>query len=76
MRHDLRERFAGIDRLYGKGAVERLDSRRVAVIGLGGVGAWAAEAPPRSGGGHLTLVRADDLCVCHTNRPVPALDGS
>jgi len=75
MRHDLRERFAGIDRLYGKGAVERLDGRRVAVVGLGGVGAWAAEAFARSGVGHLTLIDADDLCLSNTNRQLPALTG-
>ena len=76
MRHDLRERFAGIDRLYGKGAVERLDGRRVAVVGLGGVGAWAAEAFARSGVGHLTLIDADDLCLSNTNRQLPALAGN
>ena len=76
MRHDLRERFAGIDRLYGRGAVERLDGRRVAVVGLGGVGAWAAEALARSGVGHLTLIDADDLCVSNTNRQLPALAGN
>lgn len=76
MRQDLRDRFAGIDRLYGRGAVERLDTRRVAVIGLGGVGAWAAEALARSGVGHLTLVDADDLCVSNTNRQLPAMTGN
>jgi tRNA A37 threonylcarbamoyladenosine dehydratase len=76
MRQDLRDRFAGIDRLYGRGAVERLDTRRVAVIGLGGVGAWAAEALARSGVGHLTLIDADDLCVSNTNRQLPALAGT
>ena len=76
MRHDLRERFAGIDRLYGRGAVERLDGRRVAVVGLGGVGAWAAEALARSGVGHLTLIDADDLCLSNTNRQLPALAGN
>ena len=75
MRHDLRERFAGIDRLYGRGAVERLDGRRVAVVGLGGVGAWAAEALARTGVGHLTLIDADDLCVSNTNRQLPAIAG-
>ena len=75
MRHDLRERFAGIDRLYGRGSVERLDGRRVAVVGLGGVGAWAAEALARSGVGHLTLIDADDLCLSNTNRQLPALMG-
>ena len=75
MRKPLRERFAGIDRLYGSGAVECLAGRRVAVIGIGGVGSWAVEALARSGLGHLTLVDADDLCLSNTNRQLPALDG-
>jgi len=68
-------RFAGIDRLYGRGAVERLRRRRVAVVGLGGVGSWAVEALARSGVGHLTLIDADDICVSNTNRQLPALEG-
>lgn len=75
MRQDLRERFAGIDRLYGRGAVERLASRHVAVVGLGGVGSWAAEALARTAVGKLTLVDADDLCVSNTNRQLPAIAG-
>lgn len=75
MRQDLRERFAGIDRLYGRGAVERLATRHVAVIGLGGVGSWAAEALARTAVGRLTLVDADDLCVSNTNRQLPAVAG-
>ncbi|MFT4256782.1 MAG: tRNA threonylcarbamoyladenosine dehydratase [Pseudoxanthomonas sp.] len=71
----LRDRFAGIDRLYGQGAVDRLSRRRVAVVGLGGVGSWVAEALARSGVGHLTLIDADDICVSNTNRQLPALDG-
>ncbi|MGH8124530.1 MAG: ThiF family adenylyltransferase, partial [Rhodanobacteraceae bacterium] len=49
-------RFAGIERLYGAGSVARLEAAHVAVIGLGGVGSWAAEALARSGVGHLTLI--------------------
>ena len=75
MRQDLRERFAGIDRLYGRGAVERLAARHVAVVGLGGVGSWAAEALARTAVGKLTLVDADDLCVSNTNRQLPAVAG-
>jgi tRNA A37 threonylcarbamoyladenosine dehydratase len=75
MRQDLRERFAGIDRLYGRGAVERLATRHVAVVGLGGVGSWAAEALARTAVGRLTLIDADDLCVSNTNRQLPALAG-
>lgn len=69
------ERFAGIDRLYGRGALTRLRQSRIAVVGLGGVGTWAAEALARSGIGHLSLIDADDLCVSNTNRQLPAVAG-
>ncbi|MBS0226533.1 MAG: tRNA threonylcarbamoyladenosine dehydratase [Proteobacteria bacterium] len=73
---DLRERFGGIDRLYGSGALQCFDAARVAVVGIGGVGSWAVEAFARSGIGHLTLIDADDLCVSNTNRQLPALEGA
>ncbi|MGH8216014.1 MAG: tRNA threonylcarbamoyladenosine dehydratase [Rhodanobacteraceae bacterium] len=66
-------RFAGIDRLYGAGSVARLADVRVAVVGLGGVGSWAAEALARSGVGGLTLIDADEVCVSNTNRQLHAL---
>ena len=69
------DRFGGIDRLYGLGALERLSQCRIAIVGLGGVGSWVAEALARSGVGHLTLIDADDLCVSNTNRQLPALEG-
>jgi len=68
-------RFSGIDRLYGRGAVARLNSRHVAIIGVGGVGSWAAEALARSGIGEITLFDADEICVSNSNRQVHALDG-
>lgn len=70
-----RERFGGIDRLYGNGALQCFSTARVAVVGIGGVGSWAVEALVRSGVGHLTLIDADDLCVSNTNRQLPALAG-
>ena len=69
------DRFAGIDRLYGRGAVERFAACHVAIVGLGGVGSWVAEALARSAVGRLTLIDADDLCVSNTNRQLPALEG-
>lgn len=75
MRQDLLDRFAGIDRLYGSGAVMHLARARVAVVGLGGVGSWAAEALARSAVGHLALIDADDLCLSNTSRQLPALAG-
>ncbi len=70
-----RDRFGGIDRLYGVGALARLGACHVTVVGVGGVGSWAVEALARSGVGKLTLVDADDLCVSNTNRQLPALEG-
>lgn len=69
------QRFAGIDRLYGAGALARFADSHVAVVGLGGVGSWLVEALARSGVGRLTLIDADDLCVSNTNRQLPALEG-
>jgi tRNA threonylcarbamoyladenosine dehydratase len=69
------ERFGGIDRLYGRGALACFRRCRVAVVGLGGVGSWAAEALARTGIGALTLIDADDLCVSNTNRQLPAIAG-
>src|SRR4249919_4073423 len=70
------DRFGGIDRLYGRGAMARFRDGRIAVVGLGGVGSWAAEALARTGVGHLTLIDADDLCVSNTNRQLPAVAGN
>lgn len=73
--HNWTERFGGIDRLYGAGALTRFSRGHVAVVGLGGVGSWLVEALARSGVGRLTLIDADDLCVSNTNRQLPALAG-
>lgn len=67
------ERFGGIARLYGRAGLERLRTARVAVVGIGGVGSWAAEALARSGVGALTLVDLDDICVTNTNRQIHAV---
>jgi tRNA A37 threonylcarbamoyladenosine dehydratase len=69
------ERFAGVERLYGRGSLERLARAHVCVVGIGGVGSWAAEALARSGVGALTLIDADEVCLSNTNRQLHALDG-
>ena len=69
------QRFGGIDRLYGRGAAEKLHAAHVAIIGLGGVGSWTVEALTRSGVGSLTLIDMDDVCITNTNRQLPALEG-
>ncbi|HOV58631.1 MAG TPA: tRNA cyclic N6-threonylcarbamoyladenosine(37) synthase TcdA [Rhodanobacteraceae bacterium] len=72
---DQLQRFAGIDRLYGRGSVARLGAAHVAVVGVGGVGSWTVEALARSGVGHLSLIDADDVCLSNTNRQSHALQG-
>jgi tRNA threonylcarbamoyladenosine dehydratase len=69
-------RFGGVDRLYGRGAAQRLAGAHVAVIGVGGVGSWSVEALARSGVGRLTLIDADDICLSNTNRQLHALEGN
>jgi tRNA A37 threonylcarbamoyladenosine dehydratase len=69
------QRFNGIERLYGRGALARLATSHVAVVGVGGVGSWSVEALARSGVGRLTLIDPDEVCVSNTNRQLHALDG-
>lgn len=69
-------RFGGIARLYGQSALESFRRSHVAIIGIGGVGSWAAEALARSGIGTLTLFDLDDICVSNTNRQIHALHGT
>ena len=69
-------RFDGVRRLYGDAAWPKIQAARIAVVGVGGVGSWAAEALARTGVGALTLVDLDDVCVSNTNRQLHALDGT
>ncbi len=66
-------RFSGIARLYGRTAWQKLRTARCAVIGIGGVGSWAAEALVRSGIQHVTLIDLDDICITNTNRQLHTL---
>ncbi|GGJ81985.1 tRNA cyclic N6-threonylcarbamoyladenosine(37) synthase TcdA [Pseudomonas matsuisoli] len=67
------QRFGGIARLYGVEGARRLAAAHVAVVGVGGVGSWAAEALVRSGVGEISLYDLDDVCTTNTNRQVHAL---
>jgi len=70
---DFETRFGGIARLYGRDGLEKLRAAHVCVVGIGGVGTWAAEALARSGVGALTLVDLDEVCVTNLNRQLHAL---
>lgn len=68
------QRFGGIARLYGKEGLARLNAAHVAVVGIGGVGSWAAEALARTGVGEISLFDLDDVCVTNINRQLLALE--
>lgn len=70
---DLERRFGGLRRLYGEAGYARLRGGRVAVVGVGGVGSWAAEALARSGVASLTLIDLDHVAESNVNRQVQAL---
>jgi tRNA A37 threonylcarbamoyladenosine dehydratase len=69
----IKQRFGGTERLYGKSATAVLAQSHVCVVGIGGVGCWVAEALARSAVGHITLIDLDDICVTNTNRQIHAL---
>lgn len=69
-------RFAGIARLYGQQGLINIQQAHIAVIGIGGVGTWVAEALARTGVGEITLVDLDDICVSNTNRQLHTLQST
>ncbi|HEV7577180.1 MAG TPA: tRNA threonylcarbamoyladenosine dehydratase [Caldimonas sp.] len=70
---DLERRFGGLRRLYGDAGYARIRAAHVAVVGVGGVGSWAAEALARSGVAALTLLDLDQVAESNVNRQVQAL---
>lgn len=70
---DLERRFGGLRRLYGDAGYARVRAARVAVVGLGGVGSWAAEALARSGVATLVLIDLDHVSESNVNRQIQAL---
>lgn len=59
--------------LIGEERQQRLENARLLVVGLGGVGSWAAEMLCRAGIGSLTIVDADAVDLTNVNRQMPAL---
>lgn len=58
--------------LLGKDKMQRLRNAHILVVGVGGVGAYAAEMLCRAGVGELTIVDADAVSITNINRQLPA----
>jgi tRNA A37 threonylcarbamoyladenosine dehydratase len=69
-------RFDRAARLLGDEGIARLAGATATVVGLGGVGSFAAEALARSGVGRIILVDFDRICVTNTNRQLHAMKGT
>ena len=59
--------------LVKKEGLETLKNAKVLVVGLGGVGSFAAEFLARAGVGNMTIVDGDIVDITNINRQLPAL---
>src|SRR5574343_1233939 len=73
MAFDRERRFGGVGRLYGQEGAAALRKAHVCVVGIGGVGSWAAEALARTGVGRITLIDLDMVAESNTTRQIHAL---
>lgn len=73
--YTLHRRFDRMGRLVGDDMMKKIFSTHVMVIGLGGVGSWAAESLARSGVGKITVIDFDEICITNANRQLHALQG-
>ena len=73
--YTLHRRFDRMGRLVGDDMMRKLFNSHVMIIGLGGVGSWAAESLARSGVGKLTIIDFDEICITNANRQLHALQG-
>lgn len=73
---DFKRRFGGVARLYGEAGLAKLQTAHVVVVGIGGVGSWAAEALARNAIGYITLIDLDNIAESNVNRQIHALEGA
>jgi len=69
-------RFGGVERLYGRQALERFKNAHIIVIGIGGVGSWVVEGLARNAIGKITLIDMDVVAESNINRQLPALSST
>ena len=72
---DFARRFGGVSRLYGQNGLARLQASHICIIGIGGVGSWAAEAIARNAVGTITLIDLDNIAESNVNRQLHAVEG-
>ena len=65
-------RFGGLVRLYGGEGFARIRAAHAVIVGIGGVGSWAAESLARSGIGQITLIDMDVVAESNLNRQAHA----
>ncbi|MDP2246646.1 MAG: ThiF family adenylyltransferase, partial [Nitrosomonadales bacterium] len=73
---DFERRFGGVRRLYGDAGLASFNKAHVCVIGMGGVGSWAAEALARNAVGRITLIDLDNIAESNVNRQLHAVEGA
>jgi tRNA A37 threonylcarbamoyladenosine dehydratase len=73
---DFSRRFGGVSRLYGAEGLAQLQAAHICIIGIGGVGSWAAEAIARNAVGTITLIDLDNIAESNVNRQLHAVDGA
>ena len=71
--HTTPRAFSGVDRLYGNGAYISLRNASITIVGIGGVGSWAAEALARHGVSKISIIDLDNVAESNINRQIQAL---
>jgi tRNA threonylcarbamoyladenosine dehydratase len=64
--------YSRTELLIGIDGVDKLKNSKIAIFGIGGVGAYTAEALCRAGVGNLVLIDYDDICLTNLNRQIHA----
>ena len=73
---EFEEKFGSLERVYGDELLQKIRNSHICVVGMGGVGSWAAEALARSGVGKLTLIDGDTISNSNMNRQIHTLDST